>query len=78
MACSFIRRMRLLRIFVFFALTGGSTLVQACGYTGGVGMESFFSVDGLIDIGIFVLLLGAALAAFPDVLQRFRQGGVTD
>ncbi|MBP9713584.1 MAG: hypothetical protein KBD60_07830 [Sterolibacterium sp.] len=52
------------RYITLLILAGSSTLAQACGYTGGVGMESFFSLGSLIDIAIFTLLLSAAAAAF--------------
>lgn len=72
MICSSTRLVCASRLLTALGLAGSSALAQACGYTGGVGMESFFSADSLIDIGIFVLLLGAVFAAFPDLLQRVR------
>lgn len=53
-------------------LAASSTLAQACGYTGGVGMESFFSPGSLIDIAIFTLLLSAAATAFSSLLQGWK------
>lgn len=58
------------RLSLLLAGVGSSPLAWACGYTGGVGIESLFSPDGLIDVAILALLLGAACAAAPTLLQR--------
>ncbi|KYC29142.1 exported protein of unknown function [Sterolibacterium denitrificans] len=58
------------RLGLLLAGLVSSPLAQACGYTGGGGIESLLSPDGLIDIAILALLLGAAYAAAPELLQR--------
>ncbi len=50
-----------------------SSLAQACGYTGGVGMEGLFSTNTLIDVGILFFAGTALVLGGSEILRRCQQ-----
>lgn len=55
---------------VVLCLGALSFSAQACGYTGGAGIEGLFSFDNPFDIAILAVLFGAVCALAPGVLRR--------
>ena len=52
------------------ALSVASLAAQACGYTGGAGVEGMFSLDDPLDIAILSVLIGGVCAVVPGLLCR--------
>jgi len=51
-------------------LSVASLAAQACGYTGGAGIEGMFSLDDPLDIAILSVLAGGVCAVIPGLLRR--------
>lgn len=52
------------------SLSFASLAAQACGYTGGAGVEGMFSLDDPLDIAILSVFVGGVCAVAPGLLRR--------